>query len=129
MLGSERKTIANDTPRGEAIARLNDQLRKTMRGGHIMLTRGVRALPGFSASELARALAAYDTFDVDNDPHGERDFGDIELSGATLLWKIDYYDQRLQYASPDPADPRQTVRVLTVMLESEYRWPVSTWRD
>ena len=49
MFGSERTTIANDTPRGEAIARLNDQLRKTTRGGHIMVTRVVRGLPGFSA--------------------------------------------------------------------------------
>ena len=96
MFGNERTTIATDTPRGEAIAQLNDELRKTMRGGHIMVTRGVRALPGFNSSELARALAAHDTFDVDNDPHGERDFGDVELFGATLLWKIDYYDQRLQ---------------------------------
>ena len=120
MIGSERTTIAFETPRGEAIARLNDKLRKTLTGGHIMVTRGVRSLTGFTASKLASALAAYDTFDVDNDPHGERDFGDVELFGATLLWKIDYYDQRLQYASPDPADADLTMRVLTVMLESEY---------
>ena len=120
MLGSERTIIANDVPRGEVIARLNDQLRKTLRGGHVMVTRGASGLPGFTASELAQALAAHDTFDVHNDPHGERDFGDVELFGATLLWKIDYYDQRLQYASPDPADADLTMRVLTVMLESEY---------
>ena len=107
-------------PRAEAIARLNDELRKNLRGGHFMVTRGVRSLPGFAASDLIRAVAAYDCFDVDNDPHGERDFGDVELCGATLLWKIDYYDQQLQYASPDPADASVTTRVLTVMLESEY---------
>jgi hypothetical protein len=120
MFGSERTSIANDTPRGEAIARLNDQLRKAGRGGHIMVTRGVRALPGFSGAALTLALAAHDSFDVDNDPLGERDFGDLELFGETLLWKIDYYDRQLQYASGDPADVTQTVRVLTVMLDSEY---------
>jgi hypothetical protein len=120
MFGNERTIIANGTPRGEAIARLNDQLRKTLSGGHIMVTRGARGLRGFTASELAQALAAHNTFDVQNDPLGERDFGDLELFGATLLWKIDYYDPRLEYASSDPADPQQTVRVLTVMLETEY---------
>ena len=120
MFGSEPTTIANELPRGEAIARLNDKLRKTLRGGHIMVTRGVRSLDGFEAAALIRAIATYDSFGPDNNPHGERDFGDIELCGTTLLWKIDYYDHKLEFASPDAADPAQTVRVLTVMLECEY---------
>lgn len=120
MLGSERTTIASATPRAEAIARLNDQLRKTLRGGHVMVTRGVQSLPGFTASELIGAIAAYDKFDVDNDPHGERDFGDLQLFGASMLWKIDYYDRQIRFASSDPADARLTQRVLTVMLENEY---------
>lgn len=120
MFSSEQTTIAHDVPRGEAIARLNDQLRKTLRGGHVMVTRGVRLLDGFNAAALIAVLAEHNQFDVDNDPHGERDFGDITLCGATLLWKIDYYDRQLQYASPDPADAKVTARVLTVMLENEY---------
>ena len=52
MFDSERTTIAQETPRAEAVARLNDELRKALRGGHFMVTRGVRSLPGFSASEL-----------------------------------------------------------------------------
>ena len=120
MLGSEHTTLVHETPRGEAIARLNDQLRQTLRGGHIMVTREVRSLDSFDAAALIAALAAYDQFDVDNDPHGERDFGDLELFGSSMLWKIDYYDQQFQFASPDPTDARLTQRVLTVMLESEY---------
>ena len=120
MFDSERTNIAYETPRAEAIACLNDKLRKSRRGGHIMVTRGVRSLQGFSATALLAALAAYDSFDGDNDPHGERDFGDVELCGTTLLWKTDYYDTKLEFASPDPADERQTVRVVTVMRESEY---------
>lgn len=120
MFGSERTTIAHEQPRAEVIASLNDKLRKSARGGHIMVTRGVRSLHGFEVSALLAGLAAYDSFDADNDPHGERDFGDVELCGTTLLWKIDYYDRNMEFASPDPADASQTVRVLTVMLESEY---------
>lgn len=120
MTGSEQAQRACDTPRAEQIAQLNDQLRKTGLGGAIMITRGVRTLPGFLPTELLAKLAAYDSFDTDNDPHGERDFGDIDVAGANLLWKVDYYDPSLRYASEDPADPTKTQRVLTVMLPEEY---------
>lgn len=107
-------------PRAEAIARLNDALRQRGTGGVIVATKGVRELRGFSPIELVTALASYTAFDVDNDPHGERDFGDLELFGADMLWKVDYYDRNLEYGSPDPADPAVTERVLTVMLIAEY---------
>ena len=107
-------------PRAEAIARLNDQLRKTGTGGTIMITRGVASLSGFDRTALLTALAAYDGFDADNDPHGNRDFGDLTLWGADLLWKIDYYDADLKFGSDDPADASVTRRALTVMLTSEW---------
>lgn len=104
--------------RSERIAKLNDALRKTGQGGAIMVTRGVRALQDFKITDLLLMLATSDHFDADNDPHGEHDFGDLEWSdGSELLWKIEYYDQELIYASPDPA---VTQRVLTVMLACEY---------
>lgn len=110
-----------DVPRAERIARLNDALRKTGQGGAIMVTRGVRALPGFKVTALLLMLQTTDEFDIDNDPHGERDFGGLEWSnGAELLWRVDYYDNDMLYASPDPADPSVTQRALTVMLASEY---------
>ena len=120
MLGSEQTSFANDVPRAEAIARLNDKLRTTCRGGHIMVTRGVSTLNEFEATELMAALRVYDGFDVDNDPHGERDFGDLTLWCEDLLWKVDYYDTTMKYGSPDPVDERVTTRVMTVMLASEY---------
>jgi hypothetical protein len=120
MNGSDQPNIATETPRAERVARLNDQLRKTGRGGRIVVTRGVRMLPSFSPGALVAALVSYDAFDADNDPHGEPDFGDLELWGAELLWKIDYYDKQLQFGSNDPADPAVTTRVLTIMLASEY---------
>ena len=107
-------------PRAEAIARLNDKLRQTGTGGVIVVTNGVRALPHFDAALLLRALASFNGFDADNDPHGERDFGDVQLAGTDLLWKIDCYDLDMLYGSPDPADPSVTHRVLTVMLPCEY---------
>jgi hypothetical protein len=120
MDGSEQRSCAHELPRAEAIARLNDRLRQTAMGGQIYITQGVLNLPDFDCATLLKELAAYDQFDPDNDPHGERDFGDVSVFDADLLWKIDYYDERLEYGSADPADPKVTTRVLTVMLESEY---------
>jgi hypothetical protein len=120
MIASEQQDSVPPTPRAERIAQLNDMLRKQGLGGRMMVTRGVHQLPGFDTMSLRKALAAYDQFDADNDPHGERDFGDLDYCGAELLWKIDYYDTQLTWASPDPADPAQTTRVLTIMLSAEY---------
>lgn len=113
-------TIYAEVPRAEAIARLNDQLRKTGTGGTIMITQGVRAITGFDAEVLATELANYSDFDPDNDPHGERDFGCLTLWGYDLLWKVDAYDRELKFGSDDPANPEVTHRVLTVLLAREW---------
>jgi Protein of unknown function (DUF3768) len=120
MCGDEQANCVHKLPRGEAIARLNDKLRKGGVGGQFVVTSGVHGLPGYDSRVLLQALAGYDSFDADNDPHGERDFGDIQVFGTDLFWKIDYYDLKLEFGSSDPADPDITIRVLTVMLEHEY---------
>lgn len=120
MKGNEHLTLLPTLPGAEAIARRNDELRKRGSGGMIMVTRGVRNIAGFDVRALLAALAAYDAFDADNDPHGERDFGDLTIGDEDLLWKIDYYDKGFEFGSCDPADPAATNRVLTVMLASEY---------
>lgn len=108
-------------PRAERIARLNDALRKGGQGGVIVVTRGVRTLPGFNAETLLTMLREVNDFDSDNDPHGERDFGSLTADcGEDLLWKIDYYDIDMIFASPEPADAAVTKRVLSIMLASEY---------
>ena len=116
----QQTNTCTQIPRAEQIAQLNDTLRKTGTGGTVVVTRGVMNLTGFDADRLAEALAAYDEFDADGDPHGERDFGTLTMFGADLLWKIDYYDPSLEFGSDDPADPSVTKRVLTVMLAGEW---------
>lgn len=109
-----------DQPRAEAIALQNDQLRKSGTGGSLMITQGVRRITGFDPAALTDALANYEGFDTDNDPHGERDFGDLTVWGYDLIWKIDYYDKDQNFGSDDPANPETTHRVLTVMLATEW---------
>jgi hypothetical protein len=104
----------------ERIRELNDLFRATFLGGRVVLTQGVAALPTPVQQVLIGRVRAFDTFNEDNDPHGEHDFGSIEIEGETFFWKIDCYDKTLAYGSPDPADPELTARVLTMMLASEY---------
>jgi hypothetical protein len=107
--------------RNAAIRTLNDAFRGAGGlGGRVLFTAGVSDL-GVEFSHLALGLVRlFDKFDPDNDPHGEHDFGGVELKGRKLFWKIDYYDKALEYGSDDPADPGQTTRVLTIMLAEEY---------
>lgn len=65
-------------------------------------------------------VAKFEAFDHGNDPYGEHDFGAIQHGGVRHFWKIDYYDRDFIYASPDPADPTVTARVLTIMRAEDY---------
>ena len=99
---------------------LNDELRIHHRGGRIVATRGVRALGPVLLPRVDEAFAAFDEFDEDSDPHGEHDFGVVEVAGHEIMFKIDYYDRALEFLSPDPSNPELTARVMTIMLAEEY---------
>ena len=86
----------------------------------VYLTAGVAALTAHSQAEVIRHVQTFDAFTGDNDPHGEHDFGAFEFAGQKFFWKIDAYDQNLEYGSDDPADDTKTRRVLTIMLAAEY---------
>jgi hypothetical protein len=99
---------------------LNDELRIHHRGGRIVTTAGVQALGTELLQRTDEAIAAFDEFDEDSDPHGEHDFGVVEIGGQEVMFKIDYYDSTLTYLSPDPSNPEVTVRIMTIMLAEEY---------
>ncbi len=108
----------NDTAQ---IAALNDLCRKAMGvAGKLFQTAGIDALPERDQAAIREKVETFNDFTPDNDPHGERDFGAFDHNGDKIFWKIDYYDRTLSQGSEDPADPSQTVRVLTIMLASEY---------
>ena len=115
-----------DTAKGSAertarIRDLNDALRRgDCKNGRVVITSGVHERGDAFLAEVTASVTAFDAFTPDNDPHGEHDFGAFEVDGETLFFKIDYYDKDLQWHSPDAADPDVTVRVLTIMLASEY---------
>ena len=103
-----------------AIRQANDTLRQTFLTGNVMLTQGIRALPEPTVAKILDAVQSFDAFDQSNDPHGEHDYGRLQVDGETVCWKIDYFDADLRYGSDNPADPSVTRRVMTIMLVSEY---------
>src|SRR3954470_5064717 len=104
----------------DRIRMLNDELRVHHRGGNIVLTSGVSALPAETIQRIDQALVSFHAFTADNDPYGEHDFGTLTVAGHRVLFKIDYYDLTLSHHSPDPSNPEVTRRVLTLMLPAEY---------
>jgi Protein of unknown function (DUF3768) len=120
--------------RRERIARLNDGARQAMGVACIAVaTEGFRGLSHLDQARVREAIERYDAWEPGNDPDGERDFGAIYRDergrwsamppgrvAQTVFWKIDCYDQALEWGSPDPADAGVTQRVLTIMLASEY---------
>lgn len=99
---------------------LNDNFRTTFIGGQVVITAGVAALPMVIQARVLLQVQTFSAFDEGNDPHAEHDFGSFEEAGEMFFWKIDYYDERCEAGSEDPADPARTTRVLTIMLANEY---------
>ena len=111
------------------IGQQNDRFRRTWGAdfaipGQIVMTRGVAGLPASAQVAVMQAVARFDSFTEDNDPYLDRTFGAFEIvsQGQTypMFWKIDLYDAAYEYGSPDPADPKATRRVLTIMHTHEY---------
>lgn len=107
------------------IAELNDAFRKGHRPelGRIMITSGARELVNawpLGEIMLLNQVRRFDTFTEDNDPSNEHDYGCFEFLGEQVFWKIDYYNKSLDGGSEDPADEKQTTRVMTIALLSEY---------
>jgi hypothetical protein len=55
----------------------------------------MRSSPTWPA-RFAGAVARFDAFTPDNDPHGEHDFGLLTVEGRACLFKIEYLDWSLR---------------------------------
>jgi Protein of unknown function (DUF3768) len=111
----------SDTNNTSKNAELNDLCRTAMGiAGRLFQTAGICALPLADQSAIREKVETFDAFTPDNDPHKERDFGAFMHNDDQIFWKIDYDAPDMEHGSENPADPQQTVRVLTIMLASEY---------
>ena len=104
-------------PDNKKIALLNDMFRKTFKGGKVLFTSSVDALPAMVKAAALRNVAEFEEFTADNDPHGEHDFGSFDLCSRKFFWKIDLYEEPdVKDANGEPV----VTRVLTLMLAEEY---------
>lgn len=98
----------------EEIRDRNDAIRKNWAfddRNKLMLTRAVINSP--HRQEIMLACQNYNDFNSDVDPHGEHDFGSFDVGGETWWFKIDYYDENLEFHGHDRI-------TLTIMHASEY---------
>ena len=107
-------------PNTNEIALQNDNFRKHLSQGTLVLTQGIRSNTKEDLEAIITKVRTFDTFDENNDPYGERDFGAFDYKGKKIFWKIDNYDQEFLYLSPDVSNPRLTNKVMTIMYAEEY---------
>jgi hypothetical protein len=103
-----------------AVAVLNDAFRTSFLGGTVCVTAAVHEKGAEFVKAALAAVRDFSTFDGDNDPYGEHDFGSLTVEGQKLYWKIDYFDPSMLHHAPDPADRETTRRVLTILFPEEY---------
>lgn len=111
----------------DRIAALNDHARHGLeRTAKLVITHTCLATiagDGSAVAELAaqvRILRALREWTPPEGDRSERDLGYVQVDGHKIMFKVDYYAPDLQWGSEDPADPEQTIRVITVMLPSDY---------
>ena len=97
------------------IIALNDQLRTTFKGGRVQMTPSVYELDDRLRGRALSVLARYNKFDADS----EHDWGMFIFAGYSFEWRIEYRGKDGTGISPDPADPEQTFRVLTLYAIDE----------
>ena len=117
----------NMTDKSKRIAQQNDAFRSQTAmaiaygiEGQIVHTASLSQYNAEEMSLIAMLVQTYDTFNENNDPYGEHDFGSFTFKDKKFFWKIDYYDCKYEYGSSDPADPKITRRVLTIMHAEDY---------
>ena len=89
---------------------LNDQLRTTFKGGRVQMTPSIYELDDRLRGRALSVMAGYRTFDADS----EHDRGVFIFAGYAFEWCIEYRGKDGTGVSPDPSDPEQTFRVLTL---------------
>lgn len=124
----QKTESVTDVFRTKQIALLNDLARTAMGiASRLVQTEGINHLALEDQSRIRELVETFDAFTEDNDPYGEHDFGSFDYQCSRgpertvkVFWKIDYYAKDLNGGSEHPEDPRQTTRVLTIMLAEEY---------
>ncbi len=113
------------------IAAQNDDFRKSQclgtpaslpLRGRTVATHALQAKGTEFIKAAVQTVGMFDSFEPDNDPDGYHDFGAFDVADERLFFKIDLFEAGSQYrwGAEQPDDPDTTVRVLTIMLASDW---------
>lgn len=98
----------------------NDAFREWGNGdGRWVMSEGLQDDP-FAKVGVLDKVRNYRDFDPEDEADDMHDFGAFDHHGRRIYWKIDVMDSNGRYAGEDAFDPRETRRLLTVMLADEY---------
>ena len=120
-----------ESPDIAAIAMQNDAFRKLAClgiapdqpiAGRMHVTRSLAEAEGGFMEEAVKATGEFNVFEAENDPDGCHDFGAVDIRGQKIFWKIDLYeaDSDFRFGAETPENPSTTVRVLTIMMASDW---------
>jgi hypothetical protein len=120
-----------ESPDIAAIAAQNDAFRKLAClgetpsqpiQGRMHLTSSLAMAEDGLALVAVQAVGEFDVFEPENDPDGCHDFGAVDIRGQKVFWKIDLYeaDSDFRYGAESPDNPATTMRVLTIMMASDW---------
>jgi len=129
MTTSAASTI--DGPDTAVVAAYNDAFRKLAClgetpsepiQGRMHLTSSLAMAEDRLALEAVQAVGEFDIFEPENDPDSWHDFGAVDIRGEKIFWKIDLYeaDSDFRYGAEAPDNPSTTMRVLTIMMASDW---------
>ncbi|PCJ05497.1 MAG: hypothetical protein COB16_15575 [Rhodobacteraceae bacterium] len=98
---------------------LNDNFRKTAKGGVISISMGIHMLGRAEVENIMKRLGGGEG-ERSCDVASEHDGGEITVSNRRIYWEINCYNKAMDDMSPDSTDPDQTTRYMTLLLDSEY---------
>ena len=89
--------------------------------GKVYMTAGIQTHGEPFGMRTLVAIASFDAFTEDIDPHGEHDMIRVVVDDTIVWAKIDYYDKAdPDLGAEDPSNAATTERVMTLMLPEEY---------
>ncbi|MGJ8590059.1 MAG: DUF3768 domain-containing protein [Yoonia sp.] len=90
--------------------------------GRMHVTRSLMEAEDGFMDEAVKTTGEFEVFEPENDPDGCHDFGALDIRGQKVFWKIDLYKagSDFRYDAEAPDNPATTMRVLTIMMASDW---------
>ena len=112
----EAKSLARVSARNSIVASLNDKCRKTQNPDNTYLCLSLIQRGDEFMKQALSQIADVSIPLAEEETDEEKGYGSTSVEGTKLSWSIDYFDLDEEDDSPDPADPKVTVRTMSVWI-------------